>query len=159
MCHVCHNMTNELLPLPIHNEIVADCCPKHATIFHCEVLPLALVLMSQVLEEWYPLSHFPMYRALDPKADYLFISDGRDRPVALNPVFGTSGGFLKKLYFRQLEEFQGNSSAAAQATLRGLVPRNAQSEVPATLKLHHVNVIVRPNGVTHERSELGSWTR
>lgn len=53
--------------------------------------------------EWYPFSNFPMYSNFEPQAYYVYVTDDQDKPVAIQPTFGTWPTAVKKAYDLKLK--------------------------------------------------------
>lgn len=54
--------------------------------------------------EWYPFSNFPMYSNFEPQAYYVYITDREDKPVGIQPTFGTWPTAVKKAYDLKLKD-------------------------------------------------------
>ncbi len=74
------------------------------------ILP-GLILLTQVLGEFYPFSHFPMYSNpnVEPST-YIYVVDadeaeaGKMVPVAMEHVFGVRAARAKKIYYAWLKD-------------------------------------------------------
>jgi len=66
-------------------------------------LPL-FVGLTQSLEEWYPFSHFPMYKDPSPTEFYLFVADGEGAPLPVAHLAGVSAAKVKKRWKARLTE-------------------------------------------------------
>ena len=54
--------------------------------------------------EWYPFSNFPMYSNFEPQAYFVYITDLDDKPVGIQPTFGTWPTAVKKAYDLKLKD-------------------------------------------------------
>ena len=54
--------------------------------------------------EWYPFSNFPMYSNFEETAYYVYITDLDDKPVGIQPTFGTWPTKVKKAYDAKLKD-------------------------------------------------------
>lgn len=81
---------------------------------------LVLILLSLWLGEWYPISNFPMYSGFTYSSDFVYVTDGQDRPIPLQLEFGFRTGFLKKAYDSRLKQLsnQKNSNQKIDNDLR-----------------------------------------
>lgn len=83
---------------------------------------LVLVLALQVMEEFYPFSHFPMYQRFDEEATYLFITNELDEPLPLQTHFSYKASRVKKNFksrLRKVAEWNGRKlETATQGDMR-----------------------------------------
>ncbi len=56
--------------------------------------------------EFYPLSCFPMFSTFSPYANYVYITDAKDEPLALSPTFHMTCGALTKSYRRFIKDLR-----------------------------------------------------
>ena len=71
---------------------------------------LILILLSLWLGEWYPISNFPMFSTFQNSNNFVYITDGRDRPISLELEFGFHPAFLKKLYRSRLKKLSNQEN-------------------------------------------------
>lgn len=71
------------------------------------VLPI-FISVTQSIEEWYPFSHFPMYRDPSPRSFYLYITDENNDPLPVAYMSGVRTAALKKRWKRRVKD-AGNS--------------------------------------------------
>lgn len=81
---------------------------------------LVLILLSLWLGEWYPIYNFPMYSGFAYSSDFVYVTDGQDRPIPLQLEFGFRTAFLKKAYNSRLKILsnQKNSNQNIDSDLR-----------------------------------------
>ena len=79
-----------------------------------------LLVLSLWLGEWYPISNFPMYSGFTYSSEFVYITDGQDRPIPLQIEFGFRTAFLKKAYNSRLKQLsnQKNSNQNINRDLR-----------------------------------------
>jgi len=95
--------------------------------------PLVLsTVLCLMLKENFPFSHFPMYSAFGKRTHYVYLTDGKDRPVPVESITYVRTGRLKKIFNQKLAETAGETgkkkreltpaerSAAGEHTLRWL---------------------------------------
>ena len=61
-------------------------------------------LISLVIKEQYPFSHFPMYSGWSDRTDYYYVTD-KNGPVQAKTVFRVSVPRIKKLYKNEIKDF------------------------------------------------------
>ena len=99
------------------------------------VLP-ALILFTQIIGEFYPFSHFPMYsNPSDQPSDYIFVVDAANRtedgeyiPVSMEDVFGVRAAKAKKIFISRLKDYAKDRGVERE----DLTPEQT-AEVAATL--------------------------
>ncbi|MCF6312853.1 MAG: hypothetical protein L3J39_10425 [Verrucomicrobiales bacterium] len=64
---------------------------------------LVAIALCYVFEDFYPLSHFPMYSKFDERTYYVYLRDKQGEPVAAVPHFNIYTSDLKKHYGRDLK--------------------------------------------------------
>ena len=119
----------------------------------------AVIAGCWVFKDNYPFSHFPMYDQFPDHTYYVFVSDGRDRPIPLQTVAGTRTARFKKPYDKEIRDISLRLSKrkreltveerkpAAERALRRLyesspehVQRKLQSLAP--LKMYHADIFM-----------------
>jgi hypothetical protein len=75
------------------------------------------VLISLIVKENYPLSHYPMYKGWSEETFYLYIASG-DEPVAAKPIFKVSVPKMKKLYGNHMDDIADERSKASGEKIR-----------------------------------------
>ncbi len=129
---------------------------------------LIMLVMEIAREHVYPLNYFPMYSSMADKTDYLYTTDGNDRPIAQMQVFGVSTAWTKKiLKNRTLRLANGGQPTAAQAAqaaqealayvLESARDPAARSRLAAAgLKLYQVKVVRTRTGIERTTRLLAS---
>ena len=92
---------------------------------------VVLVGLSQWVQEWYPVSHFPMYSAFSSSQWYVYVLDQDGEPVPVERDFATRTAYLKKVYIRNIGKYRRQQSKAVKTTLQFLADRR---QPPATAK-------------------------
>jgi len=122
-----------------------------------EALPLVVLTAACLLfEEWYPLSHFPMYSSFASNTYYVYLTDGADRPLATVDVAGMNTPALKKVYDGELRRERrriqsGGGTISAEQTqavgravlerVKSSPPAQAAGEaLPDVLRLYRVDI-------------------
>jgi hypothetical protein len=140
-----------------------------------ETLPLvALTAACLLFEEWYPLSHFPMYSSFTSSTYYVYLADGADRPLATLDMAGMNTPALKKVYDgelrrerRRIQSSGGTINAEqTQAVGRAVLervknspPAQAAGEaLPDVLRLYRVDLELR-EGRFEKRTTLAGELR
>lgn len=83
-------------------------------------VPLFIVITQQLGEKGYPFSNFPMYSNPSDWEDYIYLTDGEDRPIGVQPHVGMSSAKLNKVFNNTMKNHGLKLSA---------VKRNAPPEV------------------------------
>lgn len=103
---------------------------------------VAVVGVLLAVKECYPFSNFPMYSNVDVEADIVYVTDQRDRALAMDAVFRTGSGTAKKMYKRELTAVAGaggrklegataeDRAAAGRAVMGTLGSRVRAKELP-----------------------------
>lgn len=122
-----------------------------------ETLPLVLLTAACLLfEEFYPLSHFPMYSSFASNTYYVYLADGSDRPLATVDFAGMNTPALKKVYDGELRRERRRIQASGgkinveqtQAVGRAVLERVKSSPpaqaaggaLPDVLRLYRVDI-------------------
>ena len=71
---------------------------------------LILILLSLWLGEWYPISNVPMYSTFSNSTNFIYITDGRDKPIPLKLEFGFHPAFLKKVYNSRVKKLSDKNN-------------------------------------------------
>jgi len=118
-------------------------------------LMLAFIVLSLVVEEWYPISHYPMYANPPKNHWYVYVSDGGDQPLPLQTVFGLRTAFLKKVYRDRLKRMP--KKAAAEATLAYVYEEGIKVDHPKPdeLRLWRVNLRAGKKSISRKPALLG----
>lgn len=61
-------------------------------------------VLSLVLQENYPLSHYPMYGDPDPVSQYYHLTDGDGKPLPIDQLTGVRSANLGKILRRRLSD-------------------------------------------------------
>lgn len=64
---------------------------------------MAAVLLCYLIQDFYPLSHFPMYSKFDDRTYYVYLRGEDGEPIAAVPNFNIYTSDLKKHYSRDLK--------------------------------------------------------
>ena len=67
-------------------------------------LAIAVIALSLAVEEWYPLSNFPMFADAHGSSWYVYVTDGQDELVDTNRQFGMSPTFVKKVFLQERKD-------------------------------------------------------
>ena len=65
---------------------------------------VVFIALSLVLEENYPISHYPMYGDPDPHSQYYHLTDGEGTPLPVNQLTGVRASNLGKIYRKRLAD-------------------------------------------------------
>ena len=57
-----------------------------------------IALLLQFIGEQFPFSNFPMFASLGTRANYMFVANGNDQPIATDIVLSTGTDRIKKMY-------------------------------------------------------------
>ncbi len=117
---------------------------------------VALVLLSQWLEEWYPLSHFPMYSGFSSSQWYVYLVDEHGEPIAAERDYATRTAYLKKVYVRNLSKHRKNPDKAVQETLEFVAARKRERVTAQSLTLMSGQIKRKQDHVQVQTRELGS---
>jgi hypothetical protein len=113
------------------------------------------VLLTQWSGECYPLSPFPMYSNPEPHEDYVYLTDGTDTVVAVQPLCGLTASQLSKTYRKKIKELCATAkvdkkspppaiiTAAVADTLAKVQERAAIRRKTLPARLRFVEVIIR----------------
>jgi hypothetical protein len=122
--------------------------------------------------EWYPFSNFPMYSTFEPATYYVYVTDLKDKPVALSDVFSTSTSNVKKAYDRKLKNSKKSSGdkgkrselpldqrrVAAKEVLEWLTTSASKKDLVQALggiRLHQVDIVFRDGVVSKSTTAVG----
>jgi len=119
-------------------------------------LTVVLVLVSQWILEWYPISHFPMYSRFGSRSHYVYVTDENDEPLPVERDFSVRAAYLKKVYGRNFGRFHGNKKLAATTTLEFVAERKKPSVTAKQLKLKQVSIKLKKGELQQTTDELGS---
>ena len=138
---------------------------------------LVLVLGLQLIKEFYPFSHFPMYQRFDEQATYLFITNEKDEPLPMQTHFSYKGARLKKSFKNSLREVaedhgrkletatEADMEAAGTDVLKDLYKRALKTDarklksMDATeVKLWHGLITLKNDKFIDEKKELARLT-
>lgn len=59
---------------------------------------LLLILCAYFQDRAFPFSHFPMYSSLSKRAVYVYVTDEKDQPLAIHPLFAERAANLSKAF-------------------------------------------------------------
>jgi hypothetical protein len=150
---------NGAAPVPLWRRIV----------FHpLMVLPLFILLTQELRESAYPFSNFPMYSNPADWDDYIYLTDGQDRPIGVQPHTGVSTAKLGKIFNHSLKAHGLRQSAQkrnAPPDIEAAVGREVLAKargwaegrrrpLPEPTRLYRVIVERQPDGTITERSHL-----
>jgi hypothetical protein len=65
---------------------------------------IAFIALSLVLEENYPISHYPMYSDPDPQSQYYHLTDAEGTPLPVNQLTGVRASNLGKIYRKRMAD-------------------------------------------------------
>ena len=65
---------------------------------------LLFAVLSLVLQENYPLSHYPMYGDPDPVSQYYHLTDGDGKPLPIDQLTGVRAANLGKILRRRMSD-------------------------------------------------------
>jgi len=67
---------------------------------------IVAVVLCYWFQDFYPLSHFPMYSKFDERTYYVYLRDKEGEPIAAVPKFNIYTSDLKKHYSRDLKDLK-----------------------------------------------------
>lgn len=121
-----------------------------------------ILAVSLLIGESFPFSRFRMYSSITPTTDYLYVSDGADRPVPLVVEFGIRTSLVKKQFKQVLagiaddeeEPTTPEEAAAGERVLRYLLDnRKPESSEPTDYeRLKLWKVVVSAGDAAIERT-------
>ena len=138
-------------------------------IFHpLMILPGFIVITQKAKEKAYPFSNFPMYSNPSEWDDYIYLTDGQDQPLAVQPFTGVSTAKLGKIFNTEMKKHglkQSIQKRNAPPDIEAAVGRevltkarrwaeNRRRPLPQPTRLYRVIVERTPNG---ELSEQGHF--
>lgn len=131
-------------------------------------VPLFIVLTQQLGEKGYPFSNFPMYSNPSDWDDYIYLTDGQDQPIGIQPHVGISSAKLNKVFNNTMKEHGLRQSAvkrnappevekkigeAVMAEARQWA-ENRRRPLPVPTRLYRVIIERQPDGRLTERTHL-----
>lgn len=138
---------------------------------------LVLVLALQLMEEFYPFSHFPMYQRFDEAATYLYLTNEKDEPIPMQTHFSYKGARLKKSFKNSLRDeakkhdrkletaTEADMKAAGEEVLRELYKRALKTDarklqkIPGSeVRLWHGLMTLKDDKFIDEKVELARMT-
>jgi hypothetical protein len=138
-------------------------------VFHpLMALPVFIFITQRLGETAYPFSNFPMYSNPADWDDYIYLTDGEDRPIGVQPHAGVSTAKLGKLFNRLMKDHGLRQSAQkrnAPPDVEAVVGRKVLAKarewaegrrrpLPEPTRLYRVIVELQPDGTLTERSHL-----
>lgn len=63
------------------------------------------LIFSYSIKEFYPFTHIPMYSDPEPRAPYLYLADGEDKPIGVKSHSGITNPKMRKMFNSRLEDY------------------------------------------------------
>ena len=138
-------------------------------VFHpLMAVPLFIVITQKLEEKWYPFSNFPMYSNPSEWDDYIYLTDGQDRPIGVQPHAGVSSAKLNKVFNNTMKkhglkqsEVKRNAPPDVEKKVGDEVlgvargwAENRQRPLPQPTRLYRVIIERQPDGRLTERAHL-----
>lgn len=131
----------------------------------------ALVIISLLARENYPLSHYPMYDRFTDHTFYVYVADGDGEPLPVQTLTGKRTSRIKKPYDKALDKVRkalgkrkreltpAESEEAGLAALRDLyefagTDGQQKLEQSAPIRLYQVDIFARDGEIDKRPPEL-----